>query len=178
MKNKARLLVTLDCIRDCSYCPNKHSRIIQQATAISDLKELISYREIMISGGEPTLHFEMTMRTVRYLKRQNPNLVLYVYFSLWKSNMIGLLEAVDGIQFTLHRDATAKEVADFYILQKDLLLFKEKSQRLVIIEKVACRIVIDCQMWKKVIVKPPRLGDNCIVPEDEDLYLLQDGNAR
>ena len=51
---KARLIITFDCPRKCSYCCNTYKKIMEHARFTDGLEELTNYDEIMITGGEPS----------------------------------------------------------------------------------------------------------------------------
>ena len=51
MKKTARVIITYDCPRDCQSCCNKHIGDVPQVK----FEDLLSYEEIVITGGEPML---------------------------------------------------------------------------------------------------------------------------
>ena len=174
MKDKARLVFTRKCERSCSYCPNK-AGLIEDAIPVQDADELLNYKELMITGGEPLLEYKKLGLMLKDLmvtarKKGIPFPKIYVYASTWKPEWKGVIQMVDGLVYTLHQDANEKDVEAFETVQ-DKLKFRLKrfSAWLSVINSVKHRIIINGECWDRILFKPAATGADCIVPADEDL---------
>ena len=111
--SKARVIITLACHRACDGCCN-HMPVFSQHRKIADISVVASYRDILLTGGEPMLYPRQTLALVKYLKAHTPARVyLYSAFyepaeqALWQD----LLASLDAFQFTLHAEAQDDDIA-------------------------------------------------------------------
>ena len=149
----ARVIVTFNCERKCVYCCNKYGRIMAQATRISDISSLRGFSTICVTGGEPLLSPEKTLSIIRDIREVCVGAPVYLYTARFVENMSEILDAVDGIHFTLHDSTTANEVDHFNRLQ-DMLRGRTGSYRLYISPSITLPVTIVPNLWKRVEVKP------------------------
>jgi hypothetical protein len=174
MKTTARVLITLECNRNCAECVNT-KEMLSTAQKIKDIKCLAGYKEVCVTGGEPALCLYRVHDLVRRLKRQNPKQHVFLYTALYNVDLfnLNLIDLLDGVHFTLHTN-TPKDLVDFYTFQTILehRLFPNKSFRLFVSPKINGHITIIPSIWNKIEVKP-WLAD-CPLPEHEDLFILEE----
>lgn len=170
---KARLIVTMNCIRKCSYCCNKYEGILTKATTLSSLFPLKHYEEILITGGEPLDDPKRTLKIIEVLKALNPAVRLYLYTARYTVEMIHIMDKVDGIQFTLHEGASIADVIGFNKFQAIAGMYPDKSFRLYMHPKVKHRIPVKPSMWSRVESKPWLTERECTLPEGEELFILK-----
>jgi hypothetical protein len=166
----ARLITTLRCFRDCGYCVNKQP-IIKQAIKIRDLKEIKDYEVVCITGGEPMLDVTHTLNVIKKLRKQNPNVIVYLYTALMNSGTYEVMKRVDGIHYTLHKGANMNDVMDFERFQWLLPEFPGKSFRLYINDQVDKPMQIYPSYWTRIRSEP--WIENCPLPKDEELFILK-----
>lgn len=179
-KTTARLIWTFDCNRACPGCCNNSMDNMQQAKVISSLDSLTSYREILITGGEPLLYPLQLLNFITQIRKANEKAKVYLYTA--KINiryMKDVIRAVDGIHYTLHADATPDDVWGFHIFQAmiDCDEFKSKSFRAYIDNKCQYPVEITPSPWTRLECKGWVDNGNCPVPANEDL-LIWGKNAR
>lgn len=177
MSKVARLIVSFQCERACSYCCNNYSNIIDEAIKIDDLSELSDYDTVCITGGEPMEFLDKTVQVIEGLKEINPKVKIYLYTAKYTWNMEKILKLVDGVHFTLHGGTTSIDIADFLHIQDLFKIYEDKSFRLFIHPKINRYINVIPSVWKRVEVKPWVGEEDCILPEDETLYTLEDRDA-
>ena len=64
MKDVARVIVTYNCPRGCPNCCNEH---IGNIPAV-EFKDLLKYKELVITGGEPMLIGERVVEMIHRLR--------------------------------------------------------------------------------------------------------------
>lgn len=172
----ARLIITFDCNKDCSYCCNKYTSLIKKAMPNTNLDSLVNYDAICITGGEPFLDLDRTLHIVEelaQLKTTNPNLKLYLYTAMFKP-LIGIyriIRLVDGVQYTLHAKSNELDIHHFKMFQTDIASqYPDKSCRLYIHPDVPYEVPIIPSLWKRLEVKPWIKEEDCCLPQNETLY--------
>lgn len=180
IKTTARLIITFDCKRNCSYCCNKYTKLIRQAKTVSNLDFLKGYKEVCITGGEPLLDLKRTLKIVRKIKEINPDIKVYMYtawFKLgdnWSISFYCLLNLLTGIHYTLHKNCTNNDIYNFKTFEKAVRFYDNKSFRLYIHEKVKQKLEIDLGLWSKIEKKHWQGEQECELPSHEDLFLLKE----
>lgn len=127
--------------------------------------------EIMFTGGEPQLLPNLG-NYIDAARMMFPESKLYLYTTMTRPTTQELLERLDGVQFTLHAAANAKDKDDFHEIQDDILNVKDLnpafSSRLVIIKGVSAYLDLDTSAWDSVRLMP--WIPNCPLPSDEQLW--------
>lgn len=171
MNKKLRLLVTTKCPNRCPMCCN-NSWDFDKLPVV----ERWDYDEIMITGGEPLLHYIEVIHLVQNIKEickimgyKIPK--FYVYTALFESWAINkTIDVVDGIVLTPH----SKKDVELFVIFNSILLYQEsysfyktKSLRLNLFPNIKKLLPkdIDLSMWK---VKDIEWIKDCPVPEGED----------
>ncbi len=176
MANKiARVILTFDCERSCSYCCNNYSSIIDKAIPITleeSAEALKDYRVVAITGGEPLLDPQGILDFAKMLRRSNPDRMIYLYTAKFDITPIWFLNIIDGIHFTLHESTTAKEVEDFEVIQRALQEYPGRSYRLFVHPGIEHFIPIRPRTWSRIESKPWINENDCKLPEDETLFKI------
>ena len=179
----ARLIITWDCNRNCSYCCNTYTRVMKQQRAVQDLSELLPYDVICITGGEPMLYPRRVVNIAKALRLQNQNVKLFVYTAEPFAGAVGLtrpfglqevLSVVDGMHLSLHGEATQYDVSAIREVQSFVLdhdLYKEKSFRLYIHPDVQHAITLEPRVWRRVELKPWLKEAEMELPAGEELLV-------
>lgn len=187
MKKTARVIVTLKCNRKCSYCVNKQSGTLKSAEKIWGIEALlcgtfgrydsiVTHDEFLITGGEPMLDPLRVHLLAMRIKCAQSDAKVYLYTALHVLGNAGtshVLYEVDGIHYTIHRDATPKDILLFRRFQDMIEPYKDKSFRLFIEQGVKHQVPVIPNRWKRVEVKPFMI--DCPLPENETLYILEEG---
>jgi len=174
MKKKARLVITLKCPRNCSYCCMKYDHILGQMKPLDSLEELHGYEEVMITGGEPMLFPDKVMDIARWINGKSRETKIFLYTAIYHWRIPTLIKLVDGIQYTLHEDTTEQDIENFLNIQREIQLRgrDDQSFRLCIDPNVAYKVgVVPCT-WDSIKVKDWRSEEECIVPKDEDFFAI------
>ena len=118
---KARIMVTNICNRNCDGCCNKDP--IFEPKQIQSIKEILDYDEIIITGGDPALFphelFSMIF-DIRVNKEFKGKIYLYTS-SVMSNDTKGIFNLIDGLQHTIHEDATDFDVMEMKRLSQFLL---------------------------------------------------------
>ncbi len=101
---------------------------------------------------------------------------IYLYTALYTSYLAKLLPDLDGVQFTLHSEATREDAVGVYCFQNIAWRYPEKSFRLALSPDIKEQLSIIPSVWTGGIKsKVWRTEDNSCIPPDETLYILQLG---
>ena len=175
IKKSARVILTLDCPRNCEYCCNKQPGMLDQAQKITDLSDLADYDVINLTGGEPMLYPYQTLSIIAELRNHNPRAKIYLYTAMWDAALLKILDDVDGITFTLH--STAKEdLNDLVYVCGDLASAASKrrserqSNRLKVPPDCTESLVFDPRLWTSI--SRGRWDEECFLPAGETLFIL------
>ena len=175
---KARVILTLACGRRCDGCRN-NGPVFEGRREIADISEVLGYPMIMLTGGEPMLYPAQTLDVARRVRRES-GATLYLYSSLFRRAdedvWADLLPLLDGLQFTLHAEADAQDVADMAAMSAFVASARKPGQSLRL--SIDHRLYadhdfskIDLSGWDSV----RRLVwlTDCPLPAGEDLLLLR-----
>lgn len=178
---KIRLIVTLDCDKDCKYCCNKYQRFKDMMQPIT-FEGLQEYDEIIITGGEPLLskYIQKTLDLIRKIKSEYPEKIIYLYTTKWgiSDQFMQILELVDGIHFTLHAPLRHEDKRGFERFNRTLRFLKRTgklkgSYRVYIDPGISEEISFFPQLFVRVESKPWLMEHE--VPFNEDvLCILED----
>ncbi len=168
----ARIIITLACNRKCKYCANKYPHILKQARRISSVDEIGAYKAYMITGGEPVLELDKTLRVIYQIKIKYPTKPVYVYSAYHE--IIHILDKVDGINYTLHSNSTEEDIINFYRVQSAASHYPEKSMRLKIHPDMEPNVTIMPKAWRQIRLQHFLRENECKVPNSEQLFLLED----
>lgn len=179
MKKKARVIMTLDCNRGCPGCGNTLPTS-DVPIKIASIDDVLEYDEIILTGGEPMLHFDELFRVAERIKmsgvRETPP-VVYLYTALLGQGLQTLWSRrlIDGIHFTLHDGCSDKDIRDLkqlsWLLQYVPLGF---SSRLAIDSRVYDKYDlsnIDFRNWD--VIRRLQWLTECPIPKDEELFIIR-----
>jgi organic radical activating enzyme len=107
---KLRLIIFEDCNRACPGCCNKDWDI--QALPICDLKDLVYYDEVMITGGEPMLDPDLVMK-VMFKCRPDTKVILYTAKVDEPEKLIHFMDHLSGVTLTLHDQDDVEPFIEF-----------------------------------------------------------------
>ena len=178
MKKTARVIVTYDCPRACQSCCNKHIGDVPQVK----FEDLLSYEEVVITGGEPMLLAPRVVEMIHRLRANGFTGKIWLYsssvkVSRWADKAV--LKEVDGVTYTVHfkpsvndlRDA--RKLSDFIFENLDNRTHK-RSDRLLIDSRCCPEALFSiigvgfADHWSKVESLQWR-EDECPLPENEEL---------
>jgi hypothetical protein len=143
---------------------------MKQAKIISNLYNLRVYDEINLTGGEPMLDIDKTIRIARYFKEGGLTVYCYSAALNWRINE--LLPFVDGLHYTIHKEAVPQDAHDLHSLQNILERFPGKSYRLYIVAGAEPTLTIKLALWSRIELKPWIAEGDC--PLHEDLFIFRE----
>jgi hypothetical protein len=167
----ARVIVTMKCNRGCKYCANKSKNIIKP-TPLSDLKKLLDYDVVCLTGGEPLLDAQKVIAVSHYLKKWKPTIKIFMYSSIQTVDLPIVLQYLDGVLYTIHDEYTGQDITQFSLAQHDFQLYPDKSFRLALSPRITTEMHIIPNIWKEIKIKK-WFYDDCIVPVHEDFFILK-----
>lgn len=180
---KARVIVTLKCNRNCENCCNKED-VFYQHKILTNPNDLLTYDKIMITGGEPMLIPEKVIEFINWLIDKDYKGKIYLYTALYNNKLRRfygrILSMIDGFQFTVHNEATDKEIDELKQLSESYFLNGErnrswsKSYRLAIDERLYDRYDfsnIDFKNW--TVVRKMKWLTNAPLPKGEELFIYE-----
>ena len=170
MKDKLRLLLWPDCGKSCPGCCNKDWDLKTLPIATN----LIFYREIILTGGEPMLYPDLLQRVIGEIQATTHSPKIYLYTANTKEydKLINIMSGINGVTVTLHDD---EDVDDFIKLIKEMKKISEinpfwldgKSLRLHIFKEVQIDILTEFDLKNWVIKRDIEWIKNCPLPQDE-----------
>lgn len=175
MKKTARLIVTYHCKRKCPGCCNQQEQTVSR---VSDIKELLKYQEVIITGGEPMLLASEVIYFIEELREVGFQGKIFMYTSWWNGKEISksVLKLLNGITFTLHNEANDKDIMELKSLSNSgYLQDKNFNSRLFIDGRLFEKYDfsnINLNRWD--VIRKLQWKDKCEPAEHEDLlsYLL------
>ncbi len=182
METTARVIITQECERGCAGCCNTYNAVMSQAKSIADVSELAAFDVVCITGGEPMLDPEKTLAIIKEVRRSCSGALVYLYTSQMNAAMPAMLDAVDGMQYSLHAEALEEDVADFQRFQ-DAIEGRHGSFRLYVDVTVGIPLAIRPNLWRRVEIKPWMTEDQLLecgpggLPEGESLFVLEEVNG-
>ena len=170
----ARVIITFNCYRNCSYCSNNYTGILSKAIKIKNIEDINEFDEVCITGGEPMIKPELTLSVLKQLK-YNQRKFLY---SAWVTNkLFDIMPFIDGLHFTLHEKSDEDDIRQFHKLQTWIWQeewYKTKSIRLYVNQNIQHSIHILPFLWSRLEIKPWICEADCTLPENETLFILEE----
>lgn len=179
----ARIILTLECGRRCSYCCNNpHSNpAMHTVTLLEALEGLTRYDEFVLTGGEPLGSYDSvrwTIGVVMQLRALYPGRPVYLYTSVWAGGIAPMeqnLHRVSGITYTLHYPFTAVDRDNLHLIQGSIMRCDPQrclNNRLVINSSIPVprRPLIHQQVWREIREIDFVPDGNCPIGENEDLF--------
>ena len=150
----ARIIITFACPRKCAGCANSYKSLIDQAVKIpiDKLDYFKDYEDVSLTGGEPMLDPNTTIKIARLVHRAAPSAKIYLYTARHKSknDLERVLSHVDGAQFTLHKEANEEDVADFHAFQAIASRWTDKSFRLYLDPSLKDKVHLIPSVWARI----------------------------
>jgi hypothetical protein len=173
--NKARVITTLSCTRSCRYCSNFNPNITKSIVTLKDLRDLSSFDEINISGGEPILFPDKLFNLVSRLKLINSRARYYLYISTFrdKQDIETALYLFDGIQYTIHDILLKDDIEKFEAFQSLAVKYSTKSYRLALSPVLNTPLSVIPSIWSVIKIKRWFNYQQITSPPDNEiLYML------
>ena len=169
MKDTLRVIITLDCNLECSYCCNNLPKVKEKFTSIDfrQLKYIIrGYKYVCITGGEPLLKMPLLKRVVGLCDTHYQDLYLYTNGILLAESW-GRAEycqrVFDGINVGLHG---SKELMRFILGR----LSEHSKMRFAIEDKHLPDMVAEFPE----VEFHPWTRDECEMPNEDWVLLKED----
>ena len=178
----ARIILTAECERECSYCCNTPKNpAMHQCEFLGDLEDLNAYDEFVLTGGEPLGSRDMTCHTVAVATRLNRRYFgrpVYLYTSVWAGAMQTMennLHRFAGITYTLHYPMTHLDIDNLYLFQLSMHRRDPSQQlnnRLIINASLPVPQwpAIQPGLWREIRKVDFQPEGMCPINEDEDLF--------
>jgi len=171
-KTTARVIVAYQCNRSCPGCCNTHGNAVRK---IEGIQELLKYKEIIITGGEPMLMPTELNEFITRLKGINDykgKIFLYTaLFDALNERHRKVLSRVDGITYTIHSEASDNDIKLLKWLScLSILGSAGFSSRLIIDNRIYDRYDfsnIDLTNWD--VIRKLQWKDHCEPAPNEEL---------
>lgn len=177
MNKTAIVIVTYDCNRKCENCFNKCIENIPKVR----FEDLLKYKEIVISGGEPMIIGDQVVELIHRLKDSGYKGMIWIYTSdlrigRWPDKAV--LREVNGITYTLHYEYTQNDISNLKRLSSYLLKIDTTNMHNQLI--IDLRLINEFD-WEDIIPKMGIDSWDCIrwlnlkdekLPEMSDKELL------
>lgn len=178
MKKTARVIVTYKCSKKCENCCNEHIRDVPEVR----FEELLKYKEIVITGGEPMLIAPRVVEMIHRLRANGFTEKIWLYTANFRIEHWAhrrLIKEVDGITYTIHFPASKKDIlyaANLNQFIRDHFDNRHNARSDRLIYDSRSRNVMDTVMagtgdgnhWSKIKSLAWKT-DECPIPENEDL---------
>lgn len=173
----ARVIITFDCKRNCSYCSNKFTSIIDTAITIKSIDEMFKQKfdEVVITGGEPMLNPERTMAIISRIKKINDRIKVFMYTANYNSYIQTILKSIDGITYSIHENSSEEDAKDLLKMQAEIIGHKNsKSLRLYVNQSYPRKDLIIPSLWHRIKIENPLTENKCKIPDNEILFILKE----
>ena len=139
------------------------------------LEEVTGYDEVCITGGEPMLNVGVTEMIIDKVRQQNPNAKVFMYTALFHPyGTRQLIDKLDGIQFSVHAEATLDDMWGFQQFQDLIHAYPQKTFRAYIDPRIKFSIKIEPHVWFRFEIKRWIEEGACPVPSHETLLILEE----
>jgi len=162
VKRTARILVTLECKKNCSSCCTRYyiKNYPVKQLKINDLKMFNQFDEVCITGGEPMLNPDALKRFITLIRKVNPTIKIYLYTALLNNDVFGILPELNGITYTIHYDERRIDTIELY---------NEFWSTLHDINpKISIRLYLDSRMPHGITILPKFINEVKILVWDHD----------
>lgn len=181
----ARIIVTRDCPRKCSYCCSNSENLTKNHAGRVSIEAMLNfsadtnYDAFVITGGEPMLYHHRVVDLVGRLRNYNPAAKFYLHTAWWIEGGGGLVAlAFDGVNYTLHAHSTVDDEKRFQWATDCLSGSPCNTNRLII--HPASGVLdefwlgdVNRTVWPRIEIMNPMPSEDCPIPENEDLYILE-----
>lgn len=180
-KDTARIILNKDCPRKCPNCCNDYIDFSKIKKIDSLLKLKGKYDSFVLTGGEPMLYMYNLLHSAYVCKNFGSKVyVQTAYYSSEGSKGEELLSIIDGINYTLHDNATVSDLIRLELLVKDLRGIEGINSKLIIDSRLFEKINNDdmklisdfSESFTTVQILEWKEDGDCPLPENEDLYIL------
>jgi organic radical activating enzyme len=176
-KTTARVLITKDCPRNCTYCCNKYPLVKDSITTIKEIMLLYPYEQVIITGGEPLLYPVYVIGLIARLRELNPKQTIFLYTAQYSKYFEDICKLVDGLTFTIH-DANPNNVEILRQVQYDIMraATSKKSFRLSFNPNIGNELPIIPSVWTSIKLKHwfTKEEQGVVIPPSELLYYLDE----
>jgi len=169
----ARVITTFECNRNCPYCSNNYESLISQGREEDNLNFIKDYDEIILTGGEPMLYPGNILFLLKVIRKVNPDVKIYLYTAYYTHHLETIIKYVDGITYTLHENASWKDINKFNAVEQMITYNRDKKFRLFINENNQRQINIRPYLWDRIKIAGTLSEEDCDYPED-DLIILKE----
>jgi organic radical activating enzyme len=145
---------------------------------IDKLTELAGYDTVCVTGGEPMLDWRRTLSIITHLRFIGVK-TIFLYTALYRDQIAYILPHVDGVQFSLHAEATFDDLWNFQLFQGLIRKYPGKSYRAFIDNKIGLNdLVIKPNLWHRLEIKPWLTETDLLklqpngLPPTEELFCL------
>ena len=187
-KTSARVIVTKTCNRSCENCCNANlpDHITINYKDKEDLRPLLDYKSIILTGGEPMLVKDELVGFIIALRDLGYTGKFYLqtaFFDTDNKSDLNVLSWFDGITLTIHKDWTV----DDFVRMDELARYLASHERYKAFERrgvnFSARLRIDSRADDMTLDLINRSGwksieyfewqEECGLPENEDLFVVE-----
>jgi hypothetical protein len=179
MTQKARVIITptLICSRNCWYCCNHYEGLINAGVDINSLEDIPHRDTIMLTGGEPMEHVELTRQAIAKAVELGFK-TIRLYTARFKDELYEFMPHLDGIHYTLHEGSTDEDIGSFMRMQFLAEEFPGKTYRAYIHPSITTSVMVTPSIWHRLEIKAWLSEEECPLPDGEVLYRMKVGNEQ
>ncbi len=178
----ARLLITMDCVRNCTYCCNKYSRIMSRAKYINSLDEMDQHDVTCITGGEPQLEPGRIYRVIDWARKLEHKPKLFMYTTVYTKHTSDIAKMIDGIHYSIHAPMELSDLSNFNNFDWTVVrsLHHQKSFRLYIESSVDMYLAFNPSRYQRTEIKHWQSEDELLaiqpngIPAGETMYIWRE----
>jgi hypothetical protein len=143
-----------------------------KAQPLYSIKQLQGYKNLVISGGEPMLYPDRTLKLAKVLKKWVPEAKIFLYTAYYRNaaDIERVLPFIDGVNFTVHKEANERDLKEFEEFQQFIKRYPNKNFRLYVDAAIGDKVNIDQDAWDRAKVAPwmtePEMMASGGCPED------------
>jgi len=165
----ARILITTKCNRTCHYCCNEKDSGLDGALLLESFDTLNDFDAIVISGGEPMLY---PGRIIEFIKQipDRADIKVYLQSATHTKYSDEVMQYLDGITYTVHEEASLKDVVMFQNMQDMAMRYTDKNFRLNVHDNCKQYLPICPNSWGEIRFFHHK--DECPIPDNETLFIL------
>lgn len=148
--------MTFKCNRQCPGCANTYGSVMSKAQPLYNIAQLKGYKNLVISGGEPMLFPDRVLKLAKVLKKHVPEAKVFLYTAYNRDTrqIERILPYIDGVNYTVHKEADDKDVAEFQAFQAMAGKHSDKNFRLYVDKATAREVMIYPSAWDRINIKP------------------------
>jgi hypothetical protein len=168
----ARMIITARCNRSCPGCCND-SINYSGLPHIDDIKQLLVYDSLVITGGEPMLFPYLVHEIARKLRLLEWQGKIYLQTAYAPPELVyaykRIVPLINGITFTLHEEFYEEDLKGYSFLGN--LEGDNMTVRLNVDDRIPSKVYDKISVRDGVEIRPMSWKEDCPLPDNEVLVI-------